>query len=356
MNEKQQFTIGSFERSSGFFRVHAVRRVSWAGSNAIVPNSSQYRTSDSSVRISCKAILPWAQFVNIGLTDMESTPTHISQSFDRNMDQFRHLLIPPDEFSRPPPTTSRDGHGGEYSVILGESLLKPHFHEDELHIGETLHLFTEFRSKAVQRSQNLLFRCASYVPIHIGAQTRIALDVVERFQHPGLVLSLEYALHALFWCIVARWIGCLEVEVASLIRRLDGDRLGHRASLLGIWWRHRAGLNRVRRHGMMHLVALAIAIVDASEEAGRLRLVGLVALEEQVLLVRKVHAVIDETGVQEVIEQIEFVVDFRSQHVLGIVAVHVMKLILGGQPCIREAGNFHYEISSAFPRGILARK
>lgn len=59
INEKQQLILGSLERSSGFFNAHAVRSVSCAGSNAMVPNSSQYRTSDSSVITSCSDILPW---------------------------------------------------------------------------------------------------------------------------------------------------------------------------------------------------------------------------------------------------------------------------------------------------------
>ena len=58
IKEKQQFMRGRPDGSSGFLSEQAVRRVSWAGSNAIVPNSSQYRTTDSSVRISCNAILP----------------------------------------------------------------------------------------------------------------------------------------------------------------------------------------------------------------------------------------------------------------------------------------------------------
>lgn len=60
MNEKQQFTIGSFDCSSGFFRAVAVSRLSWAASKAIVPNSSQYRTKLSSVNISCNDILPYS--------------------------------------------------------------------------------------------------------------------------------------------------------------------------------------------------------------------------------------------------------------------------------------------------------
>lgn len=58
MNEKQHFTTGCVDPGVGFFREQAVKRVSCAGSKAIVPNSSQYRTIDSSVRISCNAILP----------------------------------------------------------------------------------------------------------------------------------------------------------------------------------------------------------------------------------------------------------------------------------------------------------
>lgn len=56
--EKQHLTIGSLDSSSGLFSEHAVKRVSCDGSKAIVPNSSQYLTTDSSVRISCNAILP----------------------------------------------------------------------------------------------------------------------------------------------------------------------------------------------------------------------------------------------------------------------------------------------------------
>jgi hypothetical protein len=58
VKEKQHLTIGWFDVSLGFLSEHAVNSVSCAGSNAIVPNSSQYRTIDSSVNISCKAILP----------------------------------------------------------------------------------------------------------------------------------------------------------------------------------------------------------------------------------------------------------------------------------------------------------
>jgi hypothetical protein len=42
----------------GLWSEQAVRSVSWAGSNAMVPNSSQYLTFDSSVKISWRAILP----------------------------------------------------------------------------------------------------------------------------------------------------------------------------------------------------------------------------------------------------------------------------------------------------------
>jgi len=41
VNEKQHFTIGWSDVSLGFLREQAVKSVSWAGSNAIVPNSSQ---------------------------------------------------------------------------------------------------------------------------------------------------------------------------------------------------------------------------------------------------------------------------------------------------------------------------
>lgn len=75
MKEKQQLTIGSLERSSGFFREHAVKRVSCAGSNAIVPNSSQYLTTDSSVRISWSAILPYTQIKSA--TEGKKAPTVI---------------------------------------------------------------------------------------------------------------------------------------------------------------------------------------------------------------------------------------------------------------------------------------
>jgi len=52
LKEKQQLTVGLFDASSGDFSVHAVSSVSCAGSKAMVPNSSQYRTTDSSVSIS----------------------------------------------------------------------------------------------------------------------------------------------------------------------------------------------------------------------------------------------------------------------------------------------------------------
>ncbi len=42
----------------GLLSEQAVRSVSWAESKAMVPNSSQYRTFDSSVKISWSAILP----------------------------------------------------------------------------------------------------------------------------------------------------------------------------------------------------------------------------------------------------------------------------------------------------------
>lgn len=62
-NEKQHLIsldlVFAFPSSMGDLSSHAVRRVSCAGSNAIVPNSSQYRTTDASVRIWCSAILPW---------------------------------------------------------------------------------------------------------------------------------------------------------------------------------------------------------------------------------------------------------------------------------------------------------
>jgi hypothetical protein len=58
IKEKQQFTFGSLELSSGFFSAQAVSSVSCALSKAIVPNSSQYLTRDSSVNISCSAIEP----------------------------------------------------------------------------------------------------------------------------------------------------------------------------------------------------------------------------------------------------------------------------------------------------------
>lgn len=57
LNEKQQFTTW-FTESSGLFNEQAVSSVSCCGSKAIVPNSSQYLTTDSSVRISCNEILP----------------------------------------------------------------------------------------------------------------------------------------------------------------------------------------------------------------------------------------------------------------------------------------------------------
>lgn len=50
-NEKQQFVTGWSELSSGLLMAQAVMRLSWAWSNAIVPNSSQYLTLDSSVSI-----------------------------------------------------------------------------------------------------------------------------------------------------------------------------------------------------------------------------------------------------------------------------------------------------------------
>lgn len=58
MKEKQQLTMGRFDGSLGLLSEQAVKRVSCDGSNAMVPNSSQYLTTDSSVRISCNAILP----------------------------------------------------------------------------------------------------------------------------------------------------------------------------------------------------------------------------------------------------------------------------------------------------------
>jgi hypothetical protein len=52
VKEKQHLTTGWSDVSLGFFSAQAVSNVSWAGSKAMVPNSSQYRTIDSSVRIS----------------------------------------------------------------------------------------------------------------------------------------------------------------------------------------------------------------------------------------------------------------------------------------------------------------
>lgn len=64
-NEKQHLIsldlVFDLPSSMGDLSSHAVRRVSCDGSNAIVPNSSQYRTTDASVRIWCSAILPWKE-------------------------------------------------------------------------------------------------------------------------------------------------------------------------------------------------------------------------------------------------------------------------------------------------------
>lgn len=50
-NEKQHLIALELSTSVGLFSSHAVSSVSWAESNAMVPNSSQYRTTDVSVRI-----------------------------------------------------------------------------------------------------------------------------------------------------------------------------------------------------------------------------------------------------------------------------------------------------------------
>ena len=57
--------MGTFDLSSGLLSEQAVRSVSWAASKAMVPNSSQYRTTDSSVKISCKDIFPYSGSMSV---------------------------------------------------------------------------------------------------------------------------------------------------------------------------------------------------------------------------------------------------------------------------------------------------
>jgi hypothetical protein len=47
-------------------------------------------------------------------------------------------------------------------------------------------------------------------------------------------------------------------------------------------------------------------------------------------------AVIEQASMKEVVEEIELVSDFWGNHVVGVVAVHIMKMVLGRHPCVLE--------------------
>lgn len=81
--------------------------------------------------------------------------------------------------------------------------------------------------------------------------------------------------------------------------------------------------------------------IAAAVETRHVRLV----ISKDVLIFGKSSSVIKKASVEEVVQKIELMGDFRGQHILGIIAVHIVELVLGGQPSIRKPGN--YTIASA---------
>lgn len=56
--------------------------------------------------------------------------THISQPLHRNVDQFGHLLVAPEDLASPPPAAGWDGHACEDTVVLHQRFLEPHLDVD----------------------------------------------------------------------------------------------------------------------------------------------------------------------------------------------------------------------------------
>lgn len=78
--------------------------------------------------------------------------TNISQTLNRHIDQLRHLFVPAKDLAGPSPATSRNCHTSKDSIVLHQTTLKPHFRQNELDIGQTLHSFTEFGAEFIELS------------------------------------------------------------------------------------------------------------------------------------------------------------------------------------------------------------
>jgi len=182
--EKQHSTVRSVDRSSGLFRTHAVNRVSCAGSKAMVPNSSQYRTTEPSVRISWREILPWQASQHLaGRNRTTGDATYISQALDRHVDQLGHLLVPSYYFPGASPAARRHGHAGKHAVVLHQRRFEPHLDRHELQVGQGVHLFPERGPEFVQLSLDALLRGRGHsMAVQVGVQARVSINVAEGFQ------------------------------------------------------------------------------------------------------------------------------------------------------------------------------
>lgn len=196
-------------------------------------------------------------------------------------------------------------------------------------------LLSELGSERVDGPQDLLLRRRRDMAVEVGSQSSIALDVVEGFEKPGIVLGLEHARHTLLRGVVARGVGSLEIVLASLISGHDAA-WSCQGPALEVWrrWQHRPSRHVVAGHLVLSAGRQRVVIAESGHHV---RLARPSKSRALLGLVRRTTAVIEEAGMEEVVEEVELVGDFGSNHVVGVVAVDIMKVVLGRHPCILEA-------------------
>lgn len=84
-----------------------------------------------------------------------------------------------------------------------------------MHVGEGMHGFAEFGAEAVELFENSELRFAGKVGGHVLVETRVAFDIVEGFEHSGIVLCFEEFVEAVFGRGETGGIGGGHVEFIS---------------------------------------------------------------------------------------------------------------------------------------------
>lgn len=164
--------------------------------------------------------------------------------------------------------------------------------------------------------------------VEVLSEASVAVDVIERPQQPGIVLGPKHTGHSLLGIVVARRISSLKVVLARLVRRRSGSTLPVNVRRR----RHRASIGpgtAGRSAGSVAVPGQHVRLVCCSGEGTVLR--RLVCCQSS--------AVIQKPAMEEVVQQVEFVRDVRPDHVVGVVAVHLIE-VLSRQPRVREASNW----------------